>query len=198
MKKRVWLSLSIIILIIISALVFKTVRNKIGAKIISGLIQSNPEINQLINDYNEKHPIDVQETENDVKPNAEQAETDESDKNQHDIHNTMKAPEKLQSLLQNYLSNKSEEKVSETEDSVPAEDKKTENTPALAGSFWDEPLVKSVYSRFSASEIAMAARASAGGLSAKEKQAVKDMVYGRVSASEIAELQRLYNLHGGK
>ena len=75
---------------------------------------------------------------------------------------------------------------------------KPENSEALAGSFWDEPLVQSVYSRFSASEIALAAEAMSGGLSGSEKKAVKDMIYGRVSASEIAELQRLYQLHGGK
>ena len=69
---------------------------------------------------------------------------------------------------------------------------------ASAGSFWDEPLVQSVYSRFSSSEIALAMRAASGDATSAEKKAVKDMVYGRVSASEIAELQRLYNLHGGQ
>ncbi|MBO4897548.1 MAG: hypothetical protein J5590_04560 [Clostridia bacterium] len=72
------------------------------------------------------------------------------------------------------------------------------NADAAAGSFWDEPLVQSVYSRFSASEIALAAQAMSGSLSGSEKKAVKDMIYGRVSASEIAELERLYQLHGGK
>ena len=41
-------------------------------------------------------------------------------------------------------------------------------------------------------------RAASGDATSAEKKAVKDMVYGRVSASEIAQLQRLYNLHGGQ
>lgn len=61
-----------------------------------------------------------------------------------------------------------------------------------SGGFWDEPLVKSVYARYSASEIASVSSMAAGGFTPEEKRQVKAIVFAKMSRAELNEIINLY------
>ena len=193
MKRRLPVILFILALILVSAIVsFKTVRDKVGERLISNIIETNPEVKQIIDNYSAQYQV----------PPAEEINAPEDISSKPpitDIIESFRKPKNTPSLLDDLKNIKGgTNNLGETPKNAEIGQDPVQNSSALAKSFWDEPLVKSVYARFSASEIAMASSALAGGLSAEKKQEIKNIVLSRVSAHEIHELQRLYNLHGGK
>lgn len=91
-----------------------------------------------------------------------------------------------------------EKKMEKAPEEIPA-DSKVEPSPTItpepggnAGDFWDEPLVKDVYGRFSAGEISTVTSMMADGFTREEKKYIKQLVFSRVSAAEISEIERLY------
>lgn len=73
------------------------------------------------------------------------------------------------------------------------ENQVTEN--ALPKNIMDHPYVKSIYARFSAGEIAEVSGMMAGGVTSEEKSRIKQIVFSKVSRSEINKLQEIYSLY---
>ena len=91
-------------------------------------------------------------------------------------------------------SEKEEEEKTEEEEKKEAEEKeKAANSEKKPGGFWDEPLVKSVYARYSASEIATVSSMAAGGFNPEEKSRAKAIVFSKMSSSEFNQILQLYN-----
>ena len=88
---------------------------------------------------------------------------------------------------------KEDEEKTEEEKKEAEEKEKAENGEKKPGGFWDEPLVKSVYARYSASEIATVSSMAAGGFTAEEKRRAKAIVFSKMSSSEFNQILQLYN-----
>ena len=186
MKKRNAFILTILLVLIISAIVLCVFKKGFGNN------ESNASYTIKTNTKNSTdEQIEKQKNKPDLKP-SEVKENDSADKSEEaeDIQ-TPAAAENTDSSSEDSIDKsivaKGIETFEESVNGLTSLIEKDSSSQAAAGSFWDEPLVQSVYSRFSASEIAMASKAMTGNLSGSEMKAVKDMIYGRVSASEIAE-----------
>lgn len=81
------------------------------------------------------------------------------------------------------------------EDSGFAQDGTEDNNGALPPNIMDHPYVKSIYNRFSASEIAQVSAMMTGGFTPEEKSRVKSIVMSKVTSDEINKLKEIYSLY---
>lgn len=72
---------------------------------------------------------------------------------------------------------------------------KQETETTLPSNIMDHPYVKSIYSRFSAGEITEVSTMMSGGVTAEEKVRIKQILFSKVSSSEINKLKEIYSLY---
>jgi len=199
MKKIIVILLIVALLFGAGVFGFYKVRDVFTRKMISQLSESE-EIKKYIEKTDEKLNKIVEEhgsiakalekeyneyiEENGESEISKKAETTEKKASSADDNNTNVDFAEKKQPEENINTKKTEKKVNNNKETQSKKE---------AGDFWSEPLVKSVYGRFSASEIASMSSMAAGGFTAEEKKKIKSIVFSRVSGSEINQIIALYN-----
>ena len=195
MKKKVIIIIAIIVVVLIAGgyVAFEKTREYVGNKVINQILNSGDISEKDIAAAAKRLGITLPEgttaeniinglsNDNNSAQNGSNTNSEKSDKNGNNTQNNSQSDNKTDGKNDN------------------AENASSGEQPQIrAGSFWNEPLIKDIYGRFSASEIASLTSKSLDGLSKEEKKEIKDLVYSRVSTDEISEAMALYKLYTTK